>query len=165
MSTMSATSFNVPRRAVLCAIFLPLLISLGCGGNNSEIETAVKAQLDRDPVTQPLALQVEVVRGVASISGTTGTMAQLTRALEIAGAVEGVEDVENDMVVDHQVLVEAVRKALAEDAVLATVPIKVDFKDGNVRLMSDQTDLALRERAVGVATSVEGVQTVEDRMK
>ena len=53
------------------------------------------------------------------------------------------------MVLHDKVLVDAVTKALAEDAMLATVPIKVDFRDGKVRLMSDETDRAQRERAHG----------------
>ena len=142
-----------------------LLLAVGCGRSDSDIQEAVRTELSRDPVTEPFALDVEVVGGVASISGKTLTVEQQERALEVARAVEGVTDVKNGMALHDKVLVDAVTKALAEDAVLATVPIKVDFRDGKVRLMSEQTDRAQRERAVEVARSVEGVQDVEDRMK
>ena len=103
---------------------------MGCGRPDTDIQEAVRTELGRDPITEPFALDVEVEGGVVSISGKTLTVEQQERALEVARAVEGVTDVKNGMMLHDKVLVDAVTKALAEDAVLATVPIKVDFKDG-----------------------------------
>ena len=162
---MPSTSFGVLRLAARWATLPLLLVAVGCGRSDTDTQEAVRTELERDPITEPFALDVEVDGGVVSISGKTQTVEQQERALEVARAVEGVTEVKNGMVLQDRVLVDAVSKALAEDALLAAVPIKVDFGDGKVRLMSDQTDSAQRERAMDIAKSIAGVQGVEDRMK
>jgi hypothetical protein len=67
--------------------------------------------------------------------------------------------------VDDGALAEAVRKALAADALVAAAPLEVDARNGYVRLMSDATNAEQRARAVAIARSVEGVKEVEDRMR
>jgi osmotically-inducible protein OsmY len=163
--TMLPTPFLLLRRAVQCATVFALLAAAGCGRADSDVQASVKNELARDPRTAPLALVVVVENGVATIGGETLTIGQQERALELARAVDGVKEVRNEMAIEGAVLIEAVKKALAEDAALAAVPIKVDFKDGKVRLISDQTDRAQRERAVAIARAVEGVEELEDRMK
>jgi hypothetical protein len=62
-------------------------------------------------------------------------------------------------------LAERVRKALAADPIVGRIPMEIEAKGDAVRLWSDQTIKEERTRAVGIASAVEGVGRVEDRMK
>ena len=71
----------------------------------------------------------------------------------------------DDMYLSDTAIVDAVRKTLASDEILANVPIQVDSAGGNVSLTSDQTTREHRKRAVAIASKVDGVKHVEDRMR
>jgi hyperosmotically inducible protein len=150
------------RTALVCAL---VSVAVACGRPDSSLEQAVRTQLEKDPMTAPLELSVAVRRGIVHLSGETRTRAEQARVLEIVRSLEGVKDVTNAMRISDGPLVEAVRKALAEDPMLASVPIDVDSRNGYVRLMSDQTSRDQRERAMAIARKVDGVREVEDRMK
>jgi osmotically-inducible protein OsmY len=62
-------------------------------------------------------------------------------------------------------LADKVKAALAQDAVVGKVPIDVEAQGGLVRISSDQTNREERERIVKIASAVEGVKEIEDRMK
>jgi hyperosmotically inducible periplasmic protein len=149
-------------RALLC---LAVGLAIACGRSDQDLEQAVRKQLAADPATANLDLSVSVRGGTVSLSGETRTRAEQARATEIARGTEGVTDVTNLMVISDGDVVDAVRKALAADPVLASTRIEVDSQNGIVRLMSDSTDRAQRERALAVAKAVVGVKGVEDRMK
>jgi osmotically-inducible protein OsmY len=154
-------------RQVAARLALFFLIGLAAAGGrpDSDVQAAVQGQLAKDPLTRPLKLSVTVTRGVAYIVGETTTNAEQARATELARGIEGVKDVVNQMRINDDVLVDGVRKALAADPLVASVPIDVDSRNGRVRLMSDQTDPEQRARAVALASKVDGVKSVEDRMR
>jgi hyperosmotically inducible protein len=102
---------------------------------------------------------------VVKLAGDTNTSAEQTRAIEIARAVKGVKDVVSEMRISDTAIVNNVKKALTADEMLAKVPIDVDSSDGYVRLMSAATNRDERQRALEVAKTIEGVASVEDRMK
>ena len=167
MLPMRNESFEL-RRGIARAwlLLIPVLISAACGRSDADTAAAVQAQLEKDPVTAPLNLSVTVSDGVASLAGEVRTAEEQHRAIEIARAVVGVSEVVNAMDMDEDLgLAAAVRSALAEDPALASVPIDVDAQDGFVRLISDATTSEQRELAVAVASAVDGVREVEDRMK
>jgi osmotically-inducible protein OsmY len=62
-------------------------------------------------------------------------------------------------------VVAAVKRALAADSLVGKIPIEVDGSAGNIRLMSDQTGPDDRARAMEVASKIDGVRQVEDRMR
>jgi hyperosmotically inducible periplasmic protein len=147
-------------------LLIVTLLAGACGRSDSDVQAAVERQLAKDPLTAPLNLSVTVTNGVASLAGETTTAAEQARATELARGIEGVKNVVNQMRIDDDVLlVEGIKKALSADPLVASVPIDVDSRDGHVRLMSDQTDRAQRERAVALAKQVHGVKSVEDRMR
>lgn len=153
-------------RAGLALVLLSTMLAVACGRSDSDVKEAIEAQLAKDPVTAPLQLTVDVREGIASLSGLTRSVDEQTRAAEIARGVVGVSAVVNEMELDEdEQLITAVRRALSDDPLLASVPIDVDARDGFVRLMSDATNAEQRERAVAVARAVDGVTDVEDRMK
>ena len=62
-------------------------------------------------------------------------------------------------------IVTAVKQALAADPLVGRIPIEVDASNGNVRLISDQTGPDDRKQAVAIASKIDGVRQVEDRMR
>jgi osmotically-inducible protein OsmY len=62
-------------------------------------------------------------------------------------------------------LTQAVKKAIAADETISAVPLRIEVRDGEVRLFSDQTNADQRARLAQVAGSVYGVTHVEDNMK
>jgi hyperosmotically inducible protein len=118
-----------------------------------------------DAVTATLHLDVSVDRGVVRLIGEVSAREQQRRAIELARTVRGVKDVVDEMYLSDAAIVAAVKKTLASDPVLSSVPLEVDSSGGNIRLMSDQTNQEQRTRAVDVASKVDGVKHVEDRMR
>jgi len=153
------------RACARAALFFAVTTVAACGRPDADVQAAVKGQLAKDPVTAPLDLTVDVQRGVVTLAGQTSTIAEQTRASEIVRSIEGVKEVTNQMSIADGLLVEAVKKALAADPLLGSVPIEVDSRNGYVRLISNDTNKEQRDRAREVAKSVGGVKGVEDRMK
>lgn len=141
------------------------LLITACGRTDPALLSAVSAQLSADPAIAALRLDVSVSRGVVVLQGDTSSKAEQDRAVEIARAVRGVRDVVNEMRISDEAIANNVKKALASDQMLAGVPIEVDSTDGHVRLHSSETVREQRERAVQLASAVEGVTAVEDRMR
>lgn len=73
--------------------------STGTYVDDKTISTKVKADLLRDPDVKGLAVKVETYNGKVQLSGFVDTMAQKTRAADLARAVNGVQWVQNDLVV------------------------------------------------------------------
>jgi osmotically-inducible protein OsmY len=71
----------------------------------------------------------------------------------------------NDMWLNNTTLADKVKEALAQDAVVGKIPIEVEAQGKLVRLSSDRTNREERERIVKIASAVEGVAEVEDRMR
>ena len=98
------------------------------------------------------------------LSGRTLSQEQQQRAIAAARG-RGIKLVVNRMSLTNTVLIDKVKQALAADEKIGKIPIDVDVEGTIVRLMSDKTNSDERERAVQVASAVEGVTQVEDRMK
>mgnify|MGYP003580315856 CR=1 FL=1 len=148
--------------ALLCVI---AGLSLACVPSEEDIRSDVRAQLAADSTTAALGLSVSAEKRVVYLSGKTATKEEQQRAMDLARGVNGVKLVVNDMWINNAELANKVKAALAADALVGKIPIDVDAKGPNVRLMSDQTNGEERTRAVQVASAVEGVKQVEDRMK
>jgi len=99
------------------------------------------------------------------LSGKTPTPTEQQQAIAHAKEVKGVKLVVNDMWLNNNTLADKVKEALAQDAIVGKVPIEVEAQGKLIRLSSDQTNREERERAVKIASAVEGVAEVEDRMK
>lgn len=83
---------------------------IGCAGSESKrstgeyiddstITTKIKSAFASDPVVDALDIKVKTFRGRVQLSGFADTSEQVVRAEEIAEGVEGVESVENDIIV------------------------------------------------------------------
>ena len=149
----------------LAVVCLVVAVCEACGPSESDIRRDVRARLDADPATAPLALSIEVKRQVVYLSGKTKTSPEQQQAIAHAKEVKGVKLVVNDMWLNNNDLADKVKAALAQDEVVGRVPIDVEAQGGLVKLSSDQTNREERERIVKIASAVEGVKEVEDRMK
>lgn len=90
------------------AVTLALLLSLGCAStstqestgeymDNSIVTAKVKAAIFNEPSLKSAEVNVETFKGVVQLSGFVSSQADINKAVEIAGAVEGVKSVKNDM--------------------------------------------------------------------
>ena len=140
-------------------------ICAGCAPSEDDLKREVRARLEADATTAPLALSIEVKDRVVYLSGRTPTLTEQQHAVKLARSVERVGAVVNDMWVNNDTLAERVKEALAADATVGGIPIDVEAQGTLVRLSSDQTDREQRARAVQIAAAVQGVGQVEDRMK
>lgn len=148
-----------------CAAVVVCIAAAACGESDPAIQTAVDAQLSVDSVTAPLSVDISVTRGVVRLTGEVASRDQQRRAVELTRSVRGVRNVIDEMRLSDVAVVAAVKQALAADSLVGRIPIEVDSSGGNIRLMSDQTGPDDRARAREVASKVDGVKHVEDRMR
>lgn len=73
--------------------------SAGVAIDDTAITAKVKAAIFAEPGLKTLQISVDTVKGVVTLSGSVDTRANSNRAKELAGAVAGVKDVENRLVV------------------------------------------------------------------
>jgi osmotically-inducible protein OsmY len=65
--------------------------------DDSVITGKVKAALIDDPATKATEINVETFKGVVQLTGFVSSQAAANRAVELAGRVNGVTSVKNDM--------------------------------------------------------------------
>jgi hyperosmotically inducible protein len=150
----------------LPALLLAMLVSLtvaACSRADADVQADVQKELAADAMTA--SLTATVTDGVATISGVTQTKAQQDRAVAIAQAIKGVKTVESQMQMDDAALTEEVKKAIASTESLRDIPLRLEVKNGEVKLFSDKTNANQRAELVQVARGVFGVNHVEDNMK
>ncbi|CAM2965081.1 BON domain-containing protein [Rariglobus hedericola] len=86
------------------------VLTSGCAGtatkestgeyiDNSAITTKVKSAFASDEMVKGREITVESFRGTVQLSGFVNTSAEKDRAGRIAGSVEGVTDVKNNIIV------------------------------------------------------------------
>lgn len=85
-----------------------LLYSMGCASTASHegtgeyvddtvITTKVKAAIFSDDSLKSAEINVETYKGVVQLSGFVGTQHDISKAVEVAQSVKGVQSVKNDM--------------------------------------------------------------------
>ena len=95
--------------------------------------------------------------------------AQIPRPLELAAAAVAAKSAEGsvgtEQTVEDSELTTTVRKAIAADPQLQSQPIVVETEDAAVTLTGKVDSPSLRDRAVQLAGSIDGVAQVEDRLE
>jgi len=94
----------------LSALFLAVTLGsvAGCGSSpkhestgqyfdDSVITAKVKAAILDDPTLKVAEINVETFKGVVQLSGFVNSQADIAKAVQVAGKVEGVKSVKNDM--------------------------------------------------------------------
>ena len=163
---MRPQHLSLARSSRPSALVLALLLAvstLACARSDEAVQADLQQQLAADPATA--GITATVTEGVAKLSGVTQTQAQQDRAMAIGRAIKGVAAIESAMRIDDAALAEAVKNAIATDETVNAVPLKIEVRDGEVRLFSEQTNADQRARLAQVVSSVYGVTHVEDNMK
>jgi hyperosmotically inducible protein len=70
----------------------------GVAIDDAEITAKVKAAIFGEPGLKTLQISVDTVNGVVTLSGSVDSLANSDKAKELAGAVAGVKEVENRLV-------------------------------------------------------------------
>ena len=90
------------------AVTLALLLSLGCSStptqestgeyiDDSVITARVKTAIFKESTLKSAEVNVETFKGVVQLSGFVSSQSDINKAVEIAGGIEGVKSVKNDM--------------------------------------------------------------------
>ena len=89
-------------------MILALLFFTGCAATSTQestgeyiddsvITTKVKGAIFNDPALKSAEINVETFRGVVQLSGFVSSQSDINRAIEVAGGVDGVQSIRNDM--------------------------------------------------------------------
>jgi len=159
------TRATLPTTLLIGLAVVLAVLTAGCGRSDATVQSDVQQQLAADPAMSSAHLTVTVKDGVAQITGETDSMAQQQRALDVARAVKGVTQAQSDMRLNDAALTQDVKKAIAADASVSDIPLRIEVKDGAVKLYSDKTNGDQRTRLKALAANVPGVIGVEDNMK
>jgi hyperosmotically inducible protein len=149
----------------------PPPISAGTELDDSVITTKVKTALVADAQANGAETSVQTRKGEVMLSGFVDNAAQAERSVQLAKAVQGVQSVDNKLMVksgnttagtilDDSVVTVKVKTALLSDPQTKGSQIAVTTNKGVVLLggFVDSTDE--QQRATTVARNVEGVQNV-----
>lgn len=153
----------------------PTSESAGQYVDNSVVTASVKEKFLADPGIKSLKIEVETFKGVVQLSGFVDSADQKARAEQIAGGVDGVKSVKNDLVVlkkgetagqylDNSAVTAKVKAKIAEDPHLSAFAIEVETKRGIVQLSGFVDSAAQRTAAGRLARSVEGVKSVKNSL-
>jgi osmotically-inducible protein OsmY len=101
---------NLRRTLQLLVCAALLSASVGCAANqkhestgqyvdDSVVTTKVKAAIFNEPTLKMLQINVKTYQGQAQLSGFVDSAQNVVKAGEVAGHVQGVESVKNDLLV------------------------------------------------------------------
>ena len=146
-------------------------VSAGTELDDSVITTKVKSALMTDNVGKGGDTSVETRKGEVLLSGFVDNQAQADREVALAKGVEGVQSVDNKLMVkdgkstpgnllDDSVLTVKVKSALLADDGTRGTAFAVTTNKGVVQLSGFVDSADEQARATAVARSVEGVQSV-----
>jgi len=148
--------------------------SAGESLDDSTINATVKAELIANASTKARQINVETYKSVVQLSGFVESETEKADAERIAGAVGGVREVRNSIVVAIRppvsqriadgVTTGRVKAALIDDKDVNSNQINVETRAGVVQLSGFVLNEKRRERAAFVALRVEGVQRVENAL-
>jgi osmotically-inducible protein OsmY len=161
------------------------VVAIACGpARDANVTSSVKAKLAADDTVKAYNIDVDTKNGVVTLTGTVGTAAEETQALDIARTTEGVTEVQDQIEIapsqasntvgsivgdietaagDAGVTAAVKAKLLADDHV-GGLRIDVDTDAGVVTLSGTVRSADERSRAVEIARQVEGVRDVSDRL-
>jgi len=169
--------------SVLCVLFFS---SLACGADKKDTtsDTWLQAKLvtsyTLNQHLNPLKIDVDVVNGVATLSGTVDSDIERDLAVEIARGIDGIKEVKDDLKIEPQESPEKENDfaRMVEDATttakvkyrlllnrnMDSLDIDVDTRDSVVTLSGTVDSDTRRELAVKLAENTTGVKKVLDNL-
>ena len=177
---------------LLFGILGSALFVVGCAQSDAGITTSVKTQLAVDDLVRAREINVDTQDRVVTLTGVVQTAAEETKALEIARNTDGVANVvdniavatrgeqgaaptsgrygevppatpETAAVTDAGITARVKTRLLADPAV-SGLQIDVDTRDRIVTLTGAVNSDTEKARAVELASKIENVIRVEDRL-
>ena len=150
-------------------------ISIGTQIDDSVVTANVMATFVSDSDIKSQDLKVETRKGEVQLSGFVENQAQMDRAIVVARTVAGVTAVQNNMglkgaprtvgvKVDDGIVTAGVKAALMADEKVKSLDIAVVTRKGEVQLSGFVDGQSQMDRAVMIATAVEGVSSVSNVM-
>ena len=136
----------------------------------------VKAALGSDKTTEAGEINVEVNKGIVQLNGFVDTAKEKAQAGTVAKGVEGVKQVENNLIVktasastgqsiDDSGITSKVNTALVKSEQTKAGDIKVQTESGVVQLSGFVDSQAQKDAAGKVAQSVAGVKSVKNNLR
>jgi hyperosmotically inducible protein len=149
--------------------------TIGVKIDDSVITTKVKSALLADDYVKSMDVKVETRKSVVMLSGFADNQAQIDRAMMVAGTVEGVTSVDNQLSIksgkesignkiDDTVITASVKSALLAEASLKSNDISVVTQGGEVQLSGFVENASQLKNAIDVTKKVDGVKKVIDHM-
>jgi hyperosmotically inducible protein len=150
--------------------------TIGTEIDDATITTKVKTAFLTDDYVKGLDIKVETRKGEVQLSGYVDSQQQIDKAVAIAKGIEGVKNVNNEMMVkggeasvgekiDDTIITTKVKAALTgDDRIKNSTDIGVETQEGEVQLSGHANDQAQMDRAVEIARGVEGVKNVVNKM-
>lgn len=153
----------------------PPSISVGATIDDAVIATKVNAALLGNNAVKAYDIKVSVRKGEVMLSGFVDDQTQIDQSIAIARAVEGVQNVTNEMMiksgsrtignkVDDGVITAKLKSAILNDATINSLDISIVTSKGDVLLSGFVDSETQITRATELASSVEGVTKVTNKM-
>lgn len=138
--------------------------------DDREILRKVSERVRMSAVVGHLPIEVAASRGRVVLTGRVRTLAQVWEAVERAGSVAGVLDVESRLVLDvhapsDAAIEAAVKRRFADLPEVASSGVAVRIEKGVATLSGAINDARLRFAAADAAAAVEGVVSVVDHVE
>ncbi len=137
----------------------------------------VKTALIRDDTVKAGQVDVETFKGHVQLNGFVDTEEQRIRAEQLAASVEGVLQVTNNLALrstpggqtagqymDDSAITAKVKTAMVRDQMVSARQVQVETFNGTVQLSGFVDTEQQRARAEQIASSVEGVQNVQNNI-
>lgn len=154
----------------------PATTTVGTELDDSVMTTAVKAALLTEASLNSMDVMVETRKGEVQLSGFVDDPQQVARAEAVARSVAGVKTVDNKLVLkvgtttvgnklDDTVVTARVKTAFSKDDGIKGADIAVETRKGEVVLSGFVDSGTQIDRAMILAKTIEGVQTVRNDLE
>ena len=149
--------------------------SLGNDIDDTVVTARVKSALMADPLINSYDFKIETRKGDVLLSGFVDNQAQLDQAVRTTRMIEGVKSIQNNVAlkgaaaslgnkVDDGIITGKVKAALLRDSSIQSRDIAVVTRIDEVQLSGFVNNQQQMDRAVGIASAVQGVRSVANEM-
>lgn len=175
MKILTSMKVGILTAALLCS---PLSYSASEHPSDSEIVASIKSELSANKTTSDLKVNVSSHSGVVTLDGKVNTDAEADKLIEIAGSMQGVNDVNtshltvveskhdmSDTAITAKVKGMYVREKLFGDKDISVMGVNVETTNGVVYLTGTVENQLQADNAVKLAKSIHGVKKVESKLE
>jgi hyperosmotically inducible protein len=150
--------------------------SLGNDVDDAVVTARVRSALMADPQINSYDFKVETRKGDVLLSGFVDNQAQLDQAVRTTKATEGVKSIQNNVALkgataslgnklDDGIITGKVKAALLSDSSIQSRDIAVVTRIDEVQLSGFVNSQQQMDKAMGIASAVQGVRSVTNEMK